>query len=223
MAGSPLLYTGGTTGASKGVVRSDSGMPIPNWVVGVSMWGGFVRMPEAGVMLIATPLYHAFGSGVLGAPRRELAAMDQPHRGPVPGVGEAGGHRPARPDRRRVLLQVSVVDDDGNDLPAGEVGTWYFRRADGSPTYHGDEAKTRAAQLPDGRFTVGDLGYLDDDGFMYLVDRPALTADELIAWCRERLANVKCPRSVDFHESLPREAHGKLKKRLLRDVDWTAS
>jgi acyl-CoA synthetase (AMP-forming)/AMP-acid ligase II len=48
-----------------------------------------------------------------------------------------------------------------------------------------------------------------------------LTADELIAWCRERLASFKCPRSVDFHESLPREAHGKLKKRVLRDVYWT--
>jgi acyl-CoA synthetase (AMP-forming)/AMP-acid ligase II len=48
----------------------------------------------------------------------------------------------------------------------------------------------------------------------------SLAEAELIAWCRERLASFKIPRSVDFHDSLPREAHGKLKKRLLRDVYW---
>ncbi|MGB8859485.1 MAG: AMP-binding protein, partial [Ilumatobacteraceae bacterium] len=67
IAGSPLLYTGGTTGASKGVVRADTGVPIPAWVAGSSTWGGFVHMPETGTMLITTPLYHAFGAGVLGA------------------------------------------------------------------------------------------------------------------------------------------------------------
>jgi acyl-CoA synthetase (AMP-forming)/AMP-acid ligase II len=44
--------------------------------------------------------------------------------------------------------------------------------------------------------------------------------DELIAFCRERLAGYKCPRSIDVHDSLPREASGKLKKRLLRDAYW---
>ena len=44
--------------------------------------------------------------------------------------------------------------------------------------------------------------------------------EELIAWCRERLAGYKCPRSVDVHEALPREATGKLKKRYLRDAYW---
>ena len=43
-----------------------------------------------------------------------------------------------------------------------------------------------------------------------------------IAWCRERMAGFKCPRSVDFHDALPREAHGKLKKRILRDAYWPA-
>ena len=46
------------------------------------------------------------------------------------------------------------------------------------------------------------------------------TAAELIAWCRTRLASFKCPKSIDFHEALPREASGKLKKRFLRDVYW---
>ena len=46
------------------------------------------------------------------------------------------------------------------------------------------------------------------------------TEDELVAWCRGRLAGFKCPRSVDFHDAMPREATGKLKKRHLRDVYW---
>ncbi|MED6328853.1 MAG: AMP-binding protein [Actinomycetota bacterium] len=47
------------------------------------------------------------------------------------------------------------------------------------------------------------------------------TEDELIGWCRERLAGYKCPNSVDVHGALPREATGKLKKRYLRDAYWT--
>jgi long-chain acyl-CoA synthetase len=50
-----------------------------------------------------------------------------------------------------------------------------------------------------------------------------LTEAELIAWCKERLASFKCPKSVDFHDALPREAHGKLKKRYLRDAYWPAT
>ena len=45
-------------------------------------------------------------------------------------------------------------------------------------------------------------------------------AEELITYCRERLSHVKCPRSVDFMEALPRHPTGKLYKRLLRDKYW---
>jgi acyl-coenzyme A synthetase/AMP-(fatty) acid ligase len=45
-------------------------------------------------------------------------------------------------------------------------------------------------------------------------------ADELIAYCRERLAHYKCPRSVSFRAELPRAATGKLYKRLLKDEFW---
>ena len=43
---------------------------------------------------------------------------------------------------------------------------------------------------------------------------------ELIAYCKEQLADVKCPRSVDFREELPRHPTGKLYKRLLKDEYW---
>ncbi len=46
---------------------------------------------------------------------------------------------------------------------------------------------------------------------------------ELIAYCREHLADIKCPRSVDFRPDLPRHPTGKLYKRLLKDEYWAAA
>lgn len=48
----------------------------------------------------------------------------------------------------------------------------------------------------------------------------SLDIDALRAWCVGRLAPFKIPRTLDVHGALPREAHGKLKKRLLRDEYW---
>jgi acyl-CoA synthetase (AMP-forming)/AMP-acid ligase II len=45
-------------------------------------------------------------------------------------------------------------------------------------------------------------------------------SSELISYCREHLADVKCPRSVDFRDELPRHPTGKLYKRLLKDEYW---
>jgi acyl-CoA synthetase (AMP-forming)/AMP-acid ligase II len=177
---------------------------------------------------------------------------------------------------KAVLGEVHILDDAGNELPPGEPGAVYF--ANGPRfEYHNDPEKTRGAQNARGWSTLGDIGYLDADGYLHLTDRkahmiisggvniypqeaenvlvthpkvadvavfgvpnadfgeevkavvqPVDMADagpelerELIAFCRERLADIKCPRSVDFDAELPRHPTGKLYKRLLKDRYWS--
>jgi acyl-CoA synthetase (AMP-forming)/AMP-acid ligase II len=54
-------------------------------------------------------------------------------------------------------------------------------------------------------------------------EEAAALEKELIAYCRENLADVKCPRSVDFRPELPRHPTGKLYKRILKDEYWSAA
>ncbi|ANZ41043.1 acyl-CoA synthetase [Lentzea guizhouensis] len=96
--------------------------------------------------------------------------------------------------------EIKVLDEDGNELPAGERGLVYLRMGDATFEYHRDEEKTRAARV--GKlFTLQDIGYLDEDGYLFLCDRkndmiisggvniyPAEIEGELV--CHPKVADV---------------------------------
>jgi acyl-CoA synthetase (AMP-forming)/AMP-acid ligase II len=74
---------------------------------------------------------------------------------------------------RTLLGPIHILDEDGEELPPGEVGTVWFEPPPNRPgfEYHKDEAKTRDSFNDRGWATVGDMGYLDADGYLSLTDR----------------------------------------------------
>jgi acyl-CoA synthetase (AMP-forming)/AMP-acid ligase II len=69
-------------------------------------------------------------------------------------------------------FRVVVVDEEGNDLGVGETGILAFEAPEGfGPTYHQDPEKTAKAYVRPGAFTLGDMGHVDENGFIFITDR----------------------------------------------------
>jgi acyl-CoA synthetase (AMP-forming)/AMP-acid ligase II len=171
---------------------------------------------------------------------------------------------------RSLLGAVHIVDELGEEVPTRTEGQVWFETP-AKFEYYGDPDKTAAAFDRRGWSTLGEMGWVDEEGYVYLTDRvsnmiisggvniyprevedalvlhPGVTdvavigipdpemgeavraivqpasppadpdafAEELMAFCRERIAHFKCPRSVVFVDELPRLATGKIARRLL--------
>ena len=164
-----------------------------------------------------------------------------------------------------------VLDEKLQPVPPGHTGLLYFEDTTGRGiVYHNRPEAAADLHIAPGVFTLGEIGHVDDDGFVYITDRasdlvvsggvniyPAeseqvlithhavtdvscigvpdpemgerlvalvvrrpdvkVTEAELVAYCRGRLTHYKCPREVQFVDTLGRTAAGKVNKRTLRD------
>ena len=184
---------------------------------------------------------------------------------PPKGIRKPGSIGPPLP-----RVQMKIVDDNGKELPTGEMGEIIVKGSNVMKGYWNNPEATRES-IKDGWFYTGDMGKKDEDGYFYIVDRKKdmvivggmnvypreveeilytnpkvleaavigiedklrgelpvaiivlkenqlATEKEIIEYCKERLANYKVPKKVEFVTALPKTATGKILKRELKKM-----
>ena len=118
--------------------------------------------------------------------------------------------------------EVRIFDDEGEELPIGERGTVYMLRGQADFEYFKDKEKTKKARLGN-YFTVGDIGYLDEDGYLFLCDRKAdmiISGGVNIYPAEIENTLMTCPLIVDVAVfGIPREDWGEEVKAVVQPAE----
>ncbi len=127
---------------------------------------------------------------------------------------------------RPIIGTLHILDEAGEELPAGEPGTIYF--ADGMAySYHNDPEKTQEAQDPLGHgwTTIGDMGYVDEGGWLFLTDRKAfMIISGGVNIYPQEVENLLAthPKVEDVAViGVPNEEMGEEVKAVVQPVDWS--
>ena len=168
-------------------------------------------------------------------------------------------------------MNVKILDQEGKEVPRWEVGELYSWGVTFEGYYQNQEATEQA--IIGEWLTVGDMAKMDEDGYIYLVDRKkdmimsggenvypteveevlsqhpqiiesavigipdpkwgeivkavvilqngaSVTENEIIDFCKSKLSNFKCPKSIDFIDELPKTLTGKILRRKVREQYW---
>ncbi len=165
--------------------------------------------------------------------------------------------------------EIAILDDDGKEVPLGQTGEIAIRGPQVMSGYWNRPDETAKVMTPDGYFKSGDVGIMDEHGYVKIVDRkkdmilvsgfnvypneveaviaahpgvlecacvgvpdehsgetvkvfvvrkdPSLTAETLMAYCKEQFTGYKRPKYIEFRDELPKTNVGKILRRALRD------
>lgn len=127
---------------------------------------------------------------------------------------------------KALLGIIHICDDEGNELPIGEAGTIYFETQGPQFEYYNDAEKTADSRHPNGYWTtLGDVGRIDDEGYLYLTDRKAFMiisgGVNIYPQEAENLL-VMHPKVADVAViGVPNEEFGEEVKAVVQPVNWS--